>query len=337
MQMTPQFKAWFRDSKVVDTQGNPLPVYHGTKRPDRVGSRFRKSRATSGPMAFFTANPDIASKYATGKRDTSLEPPEDYADWFQYKPQGSRSTVNITRAWYFLPHQEREKLAQTLPHVCTDDGREKFFYDPDNWAVSSKEHWDNLIREAKGNVLRAAKDLWLDGAVIFGNEQDFMQILEIAGMDMNRVSFESPHRENPAVYKVYLSIQNPLTTSAIPQQVIDALDKASRRQRRINTPYGVDAWDKRSHDPQEWIADLKEDPAGYAWTSIPDWVTKTLVALGFDGIHDKGGKWGGETHDVWVPFEENQVKSAIGNKGTYNSRKNDIGEGLAVKVIDLCR
>ena len=27
------FRAWFGNSKVVDAAGNPLPVYHGTRRP----------------------------------------------------------------------------------------------------------------------------------------------------------------------------------------------------------------------------------------------------------------------------------------------------------------
>jgi len=31
---TPEFKRWFGDSKVVDTKGNPLVVYHGTSGPE---------------------------------------------------------------------------------------------------------------------------------------------------------------------------------------------------------------------------------------------------------------------------------------------------------------
>ena len=61
---TPAFRNWFAGSKVVDAAGNPLPVYHGTARPDRVGTRFRKARATAGPMAYFTSDPEIGSNYA---------------------------------------------------------------------------------------------------------------------------------------------------------------------------------------------------------------------------------------------------------------------------------
>ena len=50
---------------VVDKEGKPKVVYHGTGRADRVGTVFSPERATSGPMAFFTDNKEIAESYAT--------------------------------------------------------------------------------------------------------------------------------------------------------------------------------------------------------------------------------------------------------------------------------
>ncbi len=47
-------------SKVVNEDGTPKIVYHGTARADRVGWEFRADRATSGPMAYFTDNEQIA-------------------------------------------------------------------------------------------------------------------------------------------------------------------------------------------------------------------------------------------------------------------------------------
>lgn len=37
----------------------------------------------------------------------------------------------------------------------------------------------------------------------------------------------------------------------------------------------------------------------------------------------------------WIIFSPTQVKSAIGNKGTYNRKHADIGEGLAQKVLRI--
>lgn len=60
-----EFKAWFGKSVVVDDQGSPLQVYHGTN------STFDKfNRIDGGNMwgdgYYFTASPEDASNYATG-------------------------------------------------------------------------------------------------------------------------------------------------------------------------------------------------------------------------------------------------------------------------------
>jgi hypothetical protein len=106
---------------VVDSDGKPMVVYHGTQRPDRVGDRFRKSRATSGPMAFFTNDPAIASSYSTNKRDTSAEMPSDYAGWFKWKGKGMRSPVAIDRAWWNLSPEERAAVNERIYTIGYSD------------------------------------------------------------------------------------------------------------------------------------------------------------------------------------------------------------------------
>lgn len=64
---TPEFKAWFGDSKVVDAEGNPLVVYHGTDKnfeafdPKKIGDNFGVDKAGF----FFTSSPVGASAYAS--------------------------------------------------------------------------------------------------------------------------------------------------------------------------------------------------------------------------------------------------------------------------------
>lgn len=53
---TANFKRWFGDSKVVDAEGKPLVVYHGTQ---GYGIILQDRRAT-----FFTSSPEVASSYA---------------------------------------------------------------------------------------------------------------------------------------------------------------------------------------------------------------------------------------------------------------------------------
>lgn len=67
---TPAFKRWFGNSKIVDAQGRPLRVYHGTKENfdqfavDEIGSGF--GAADWGEGFYFTDKPDAASQYAEG-------------------------------------------------------------------------------------------------------------------------------------------------------------------------------------------------------------------------------------------------------------------------------
>ena len=59
---TPEFRAWFRNSKIVDRNGDPLVVYHGTRR-DFDDFEVRGESHDTG--IYFTPDPDYASGYAT--------------------------------------------------------------------------------------------------------------------------------------------------------------------------------------------------------------------------------------------------------------------------------
>ena len=61
---TPEFKNFFKDSKVVDAEGNPLPLYRGDRRD--VGPAFRAGRegGALGNGIYLTPDPEFASGYA---------------------------------------------------------------------------------------------------------------------------------------------------------------------------------------------------------------------------------------------------------------------------------
>lgn len=69
---TPEFKRWFGDSKVVDAEGLPLVVYHGTGDsfdtfdPAKIGGNYRWSKGF-----YFAATPEAASEYAMSATDAS--------------------------------------------------------------------------------------------------------------------------------------------------------------------------------------------------------------------------------------------------------------------------
>lgn len=324
---TPEFKRWFGGSKVVDKDGKPVRVYHGTQRPDRIGNRFRKNRATSGPMSFFTEDPELASSYATGKQDTSLyNEDQNYETWFKAKVPGQRTRVSVDRMWWHLSQEERQKVADLAPRVGRDDeGNIMLHHEGEKRGLGG---YDQHIKEARGNHLKALVDEWLNSGALFNDEGEFSKVLKLAGVE-RKFEEDFPHAQYPAVIPTYLSIKNPLDTTAIPKGVVDALNKAARRQRRAPDAHGADIWAKNSRSARDWMDTLHEGIAkpdsNHAFTSVPDWVTETLKGLGYDGIKDVGGKLSnGKRHNVWIPFEETQVKSAVGNRGTFDPNKKRI-------------
>jgi len=329
---SPEFKAWFGDwekypqyaSKVVDDTGTPKPVYHGTARPDRVGNTFNPKRATSGPMAFFTDNPSVASGYANSKRDTSIDTDKEYIDRFVIKPKGSRSFVNASQYWYYLSSEDKKRISTIAPNITQEDNEhEKIFVDYENGGISSEENFFYVLRKANNNYIEALHQIWLTSGAIFDEEEKFLEVLSLLGL--KGFTYDDPHASYPSVYKTYISMRTPLYAEDLPQEVIKALTLKGNSLRKKVQTYGADVWDKNTQDPREWLQKLATGK--YAWTSIPDWVTEVLKSFGYDGIIDSGNKGGGGTeHTVYIPFRANQVKSAW-NKGSFNPDKKTIHEG----------
>lgn len=71
---SPAFQRWFGDSKAVDSNGQPLRVFHGTGGDFSVFSRDRAGAATgaanTGMGFFFTDNAEVAGNYARMSRDS---------------------------------------------------------------------------------------------------------------------------------------------------------------------------------------------------------------------------------------------------------------------------
>ena len=291
--------------------GYNTKAHHGTSRGDRVGNRFLKSRATSGAMPFFTDARPIAENYSKGKRDTSLQMPEDYRDWFKLK-FGKREE-NLRSAWYSLTPEQRKLATERLPTTGYTDsyqGEGAIVHTSKSIMGEDSVAWE--LKQAKGNVLEAAKAIWLDGGNLFGREAEFLDVLKALGIDNARL--DDPNATNPKVYDVHLKLNNPLVTTDIPKSVMSELKSVANRQRKPAAEYGADMWDKSTRHASEWIKQLEDDYAqgknSMVWTSIPDWVTKTLKSLGYDSIHDAGGKMGGKEHNVYIPFEPEQIKSS---------------------------
>ena len=327
------FKKWFGQSKVVNAHGEPVIVYHGTARKDRVGTVFRPERATSGPMAFFTDSPEIASNYSRNKTDTSIDyEEEDYHDYHrQFRvtlPSGR--DIPLERYWNYLSPEERQRIARTAGHIRTDwEGDDSIILDPSTDEANGGFRFH--LQEARGNALRALVYHWLDSATLFGQETRFLDVLAKLDLPIAPWYRDQDYTE-PGVYACYLHMERPFRTDSISKQTLTSLKAASRKAGNPAQKGGLLSWSKNDLAPETWIDILEEDVKNgttYAWTTIPDWVTACLKRLGYDGIIDQGGKFHSDIHTVYIPFSPYQLKSATDNNGSFDSGNPDITFALS--------
>ncbi|MCM0684669.1 ADP-ribosyltransferase-containing protein [Akkermansia massiliensis] len=327
------FKKWFGKSKILNSHGDPLIVYHGTARKDRVGTVFRPERATSGPMAFFTDSPEIASNYSRNKTDTSIDyEEEDYHDYHrQFRvtlPSGR--DIPLERYWNYLPPEERQRIARTAGHIRTDwEGDDSIILDPS--ADEANGGFRFHLQEARGNALRALVYHWLDSATLFGQEARFLDVLSKLDLPI-APWYRDPDYTEPGVYACYLHMEHPFRTNGITGKILTSLKAASRKAGNPAQKGGLLSWSKNDLAPEAWIDILEEDVKNgttYAWTTIPDWVTACLKRLGYDGIIDQGGKFHSDIHTVYIPFSPYQLKSATDNNGSFDSGTPDITFALS--------
>lgn len=344
---TSAFKNWFGDyendpenaSKVVDSKGKPLQVYHGTGRADRVGNVFDPARATSGPMAFFTDSKEIAEGYARDKQDTSMsyDPKyESFTSRHRFVPREGADDMSITSAWFSLPLDVKNEIIEKSKHVTERDG--VIVYDPEaKYGLGDFD--DYTLKVNRGNAIRALIESWLESGKLFReDEARFREVLKLAGVTDaikdkygSDITYYDPYARHEAVYGVYLNIRKPFDTSTmVDDKFVTRLENWFKRQPKWkyqNESMDADLWDKNSVSIDKFAERLRHDietGETLSWTSIPDFVTDYLKYKGFDGIRDTGGKQGGQKHTVWIPFESTQVKSATDNIGTYDPANPDI-------------
>lgn len=94
---TPQFKAWFGDSQVVDAQGAPLVVYHGT---NRSIDAFDLSKLDASEGIHLAADPAVASGYSVSR------------------DMGGRGGSNV------MPLYVRAEKIQDVPIITSNGARE---------------------------------------------------------------------------------------------------------------------------------------------------------------------------------------------------------------------
>lgn len=298
-----------------DEDGKIKPFYHGTARADRVGYVFDPKRATSGPMAYFTDDPDIATNYSRDKSDTSLAYDSDYDS---YETQFQVNGKPVTEYWNTLTAAEKKAMTEKIKQVTLDDN-DNIVLKPGN-QIGIGSFSDYELHRAKGNALSVLVDMWLGDGNLWNEESRFLDVLKAVGID--QAQYNDPDYREEKVYQAYLNITNPYNTGKLDQSFIDDLQSYvdDADMSRYDTDNAqADMWDKNGIPIEDWLERLQDDldnGTTHAWTTVPDVVTDFLKDSGYDGIVDQGGKNGGDQHTVAIPFYSNQIKEVTNGNPT---------------------
>ena len=273
---TPAFKRWFGDSKVVDKDGNPVVVYHGTDSPDY---------SVFNPASYFSESPKESSRYTNvdelRKRERGLKK-------FTLIEDTAPAGKTVPYAGILEDHGDFKKNGI----YATDDGVYKYV------GNGNFEAYKNITFDYD-----TAKDL--------PNGDMSVQLKEGVSQDaIDRVEGYKKYLEEyftggegGRVYPVYLSIKNPV--------YLDAFE-ANRLGLRLGaTPELIkETIDKYKAMGYDGIITESDEARAY-----PD------VRRALGGIPKQ-----------YIPFDSNQIKSAIGNKGTFSPEKEEIDEEFTAPV-----
>ena len=365
---SPAFRAWFKESVVVDTRGRPLVVYHGT--PDargllQEGFRTHADRACwrrgdDCDVFFASVSSRVADSYADEGRAwdfqgaepaviplyLSLQDPlvvdakgqrwrntrhviaearaaghdgviiQDSIDYYDSPPPRTRVPTTTVYAW-FDPTQAKsamkaplrsrvdgKPLAGSGPNAGTWDAKDPRLSanqgHPDPTGSPEFNRWfsGSLVTEdgrASGRPLR----------VYHGTRTHFDTFKTRRGADRLGAYFTaSPeaagkmHGGVPIVMPVYLRMLNPVDLRHVSRGLLaNHLGLSKKAQ-----------WDTQvqgSAGPYSTLEYL-----GRTYDLVPKLKRRGHDGIIFDGQHEG---------DTYVVFDPRQVKSAIGNRGTYHA------------------
>jgi len=305
------FWRWFRDSKVVDSSGRPIPVYHGAKNAgfDRFDTDGQGK--TRGTGAWFTTDSSHARSYSgrraqdvsrltgadivraggTDDGNVTVDPVEGVEVEVQVSSKGDKE-------WRFFESEEA--------------AREELGYEPSD---------DMPFRPLSGvrvvNYISGYEDTFVGSGQEAAAWIDESNVLD--AMDA------------PGVYSVYLSLQDPV--------------EFDWEGNNWNSGPGGDRWlvyDTNDelvgdYDTEEEAQAALADMGGEGEIQqmpgegpTTDDAARDARDMGGDGVEftnisDPGPFGGGEgLNTVYVAFNPEQVKAVRGNRGTFDPKNEDI-------------
>ncbi len=347
-------------SKVVNTDGTPKVVYHGT---DNFGfTVFDTAKSDDNSTLFFTDSKDIASTYSGKEGVTQLgdESNTKYGD----TPNDIVKGLNEVRS-------ADDEFAGQRYFYLDKDGVDKINAEIDRDAYALMEYLDNYdFSNEKENVKSTAIKLdeklnnleydsistplymLLHHSAVFGDEKSARRFAKleknvrlineikknrksdvIVGEGLNGYSFYIygidaakdilSKKLKMGIYSVYLNMQNPYI-----------VDCDGKNWNDITYYEIIPDELKKFYKNGLWRHGTTREAAAYAKNEGFDGVI-------FENVTDNGGNNSNIENkpvNVYVAFDSNQIKSATDNIGTFDKANNDIrfsaDENTDVNVSD---
>lgn len=331
---TPEFRRWFAGSKVVDENGNPLVVYSGHGNLDLWGDRFDPKRGKMGGAGAFyaTESTDIASNYAHTKLGGQGEAHEN-GDQYRFKLKNGKWGKKIwqieltpeqqTKVREFMADEEGGGGSYDIEEYWRDNAR----YDKDSARALARGGFRDLqsiwqFMEHMGENIAYAEEDVTDAE---GNRKPYFQRQNKSTferlLDRLGIEWQSSDWSQPGVIPIYLRIRNPIDAEKpFPPDALAALKRAAKRTRTVAEDRRYDDKWTGDYPLRQWVQEIEE---GYEYwsTQVPTKAIPILSGLGYDGIKEVGLK--GEPDRAkrqinWIAFDPTQIKSAIGNRGTFD-------------------
>lgn len=318
------------NSKVKNEDGSPKVVYSGHGNTNLFGSFFDPKKATAGGF-YFTDNPDIASSYASEKFGSK----EDFgSDKYRFRNEKGDYKLSIKD---IMLTPEQVELAEEFLEEEGSGGRFDDYFEDNKRYDDQVAAWRYTGGARSLSNLYEFCDLMGDTANGFNYKTGKQMNTTFEDMmDAIGLNWDSFQRQRSGVFPVYLNITNPLDTRVgFPADLLAELEYAASKDKK---QYSWDELNRlrwtKDYPLKEWVNDIKreaeEGTTGWA-THVPAKAKKIMLEMGYDGIIDTGGKGGGEAHTVYIALNPTQVKSAIGNRGTFDASQKDMRYSLNSK------
>jgi len=313
---SPEFKRWFEGSKVVDENGQPLVMYHGTSA--QGFTEFDKSkqnpRALYGPGFYFTSDQAIASGETEGSYAIS-----EFEDIIPgITPGYSYVGKNI------LSRELTDKDVKQLGRIFS------------SYRAADEAYSDIGIRETYKKGLEAYKS---------GDKDKIANWLANEGKNrtwiLEKLKVQSIFGGTPQAIPVYLSIKKPFDSKneteisdVDAEKIIGEIEKVS--------PFYYEKIKKTWGDFKKGVGISANNFYRHILSGYDTWngtygTEKTgiriLQDLGYDGIvHTGGNITGSRKHTVFIAFEPTQIKSLY-NSGDFDPNNPNILKEYVIETL----